>query len=136
MKQTLTQNCESTSPNTEKNLFIIYASAIGLGTVHVQADDRGQMQIITYTSRNFTKSEQKLAMICRELTAIVYAVENYELLIIGSKHPIRVLTDHISILSQFDRESNIYPQFPGTKLLLHVFQNFFFLDAGTYTLLS
>ena len=62
---------------------MVDASAIEVGTVLVQPDDRRQMQGIYYKSRFFAKSEQKLAVICRELTVIVYAFENYENLIIG-----------------------------------------------------
>ena len=73
---------------------MVDASAISVGTVFVQGDDEDQMQI---TSCNFcilTGSERKIAIIYRELTPIVHAPEICEFLILGSKHPITVFTDH------------------------------------------
>ena len=72
---------------------IVDASAIGVGTVLVQTDDKGQLQDISYNWRFFT-FEQKIAKIYRDLTAIVYAFEIYNCLTIGSKHPITILRDH------------------------------------------
>ena len=54
---------------------MVDASVIRVGTVLVQSDDKRQMQDISYYSRRFTESEQKIAVIFRELTAIVYALE-------------------------------------------------------------
>ena len=105
VKNTLTKNCELTLPNTKNPFFIMVdASAAGMGTVLAQADNNGQMQIISYNSRLFTESEQKIAIIYRELSAIVYALEIYEFIIIGSKHPITIFTDHKPILSLFARK--------------------------------
>ena len=56
---------------------MVDASAIGVGIVYVHVEDKGQMQDIYYNSRIFTESDQKNAMIYRELTAIVYALEVY-----------------------------------------------------------
>ena len=55
----------------------------------------------------FTESEQKLALIYRELTATVYALEVYEFLKIGFKHPIEFFRDHKPILSPFAGKGNI-----------------------------
>ena len=91
--------------------------AIVVGTVLVQADNKGQMQSISYNLRLFTESEQKLALIYRELTATVYALEVYEFLIIGSKHPIEFSRDHKPILSPFAGKANINARFLRYKIV-------------------
>ena len=102
---------------------MVDASALGVGTVLMQADDKGQMQLISYKSSFFTEGEQKAAVIYRELIAIVYAVEIYDFLINGSKHPITFFTDHKPILSLFARKDKKIPEFSDTKQFSHAFQN-------------
>ena len=68
VKQTLTKICKLKKPNTYNLFFIlIRASAIGIRSVNVQADDKGQMQIISFISRLSIESEQKVAVIYREV---------------------------------------------------------------------
>ena len=38
---------------------MVDAYAIGVGTVSVQADEKDQMQVVSYSSRIFTECEQK-----------------------------------------------------------------------------
>ena len=52
-------------------------------------------------------------MIYRELTAIVYALQNYEFLTSRSKHPITIFTDHKPILNLFAEN----PTSPSQDLL-------------------
>ena len=83
---------------------MVDASSIGVGTVLFQADGKEQMQLMSCNSRLFNESEQKVAILCREITAIVYALEIYEFLIISSNHPITIFTDQKPILSLFARK--------------------------------
>ena len=96
---------------------MVDASAIEGGTVLVQTDGKGQMQVISYNLRIFTESEQKLAVIYRELSAIVYTLEIYEILIIGSKHPITILTDHKPILTLVTRKGNRNTRFSRYQIV-------------------
>ena len=59
------------------------------------------MKVISYNSRIFTTQEQKLSTLDRELLGIVYALQVYEFLIIGSPHPIILFTDHKTIITLF-----------------------------------
>ena len=86
-------------------------------------EDKGQLQDIYYNSRIFTESDQKNAVIYREITAIVYALEVHEILIIDTEHPIINLRDHKPIASFFARKDIMYPHVSGSKLFSHAFQN-------------
>ena len=134
IKQTLTQKCELTLTITQNTIFnLVDASAIGVGTVIVQDDDKGQMKFISYNSSFFTEPEQKIPVIYRKLSVIGYALEIYYFTIIGSKHPITTFTDRKQVLSLNARKSNINPHFSGPKLLSHDFQNLlFFGDRDKY----
>ena len=119
VKRKLTQKFELTLPNTKNFFFILVdASGLGVGTVVIQADDKGQMQLISYKSNVFTESEQKTAVIYRELIAIVYAVEFYDFLIKSSKHSITFFTDHKPILSVLARKGSKNPRFSRYQTVL------------------
>ena len=75
------------------------------------------MQVKSYNSHNLIEKEQKNALMHRKLTATLYSLEIYDFLIIGSKHPITIFTDHEPILSLFARRGNKNPR---------VFTNHFF----------
>ena len=90
---------------------MVDASATGVGSVLVQAENKGQMQVISFISRIFNESDQKFAVIFIELTAIDCAVEIYEFLIIGSMHAITIFAEYKPILSLFFQKSIIYHQF-------------------------
>ena len=49
-------------------------------------NEDSKMRIISYTSRILSTQEQKLSTLDRELLAIVYALQIYEFIIIGSSH--------------------------------------------------
>ena len=115
---------------------MVDASALGIGTVLDQVNDKGQMQVISYKSRIFTGSEQNLAVFYKEFTAVVFELEIYEVLIIGSKHPITIFTDHKPIISLFPRKSNINLQFFRYQILFTCFPKRFFFGHRNKFLLS
>ena len=65
------------------------------------------MTVISYNSRIFNTQEQKLSTLDRELLAIVYALQIYEFLIIGSPHPFYIFTDHKHLLHCFAKKGNL-----------------------------
>ena len=69
------------------------------------------MRFISYNSRILNTHEQKLSTLYRELLAIVYALQIYEFLIIGSPHPIDIFTDHQPLLHCFAKTGNLSPRF-------------------------
>ena len=56
-----------------------------------------------YNSRIPNPQEQKHSTSDRELLGIGHALQVYELLIIGSAHPIHVFTDHERLLHCFKK---------------------------------
>ena len=78
-----------------------------------------QLQVISYLSCSFTEGEQKFAVIFREITAIVYALEICESLLNGSKHPITFFTDQKPILSLYARKGNVSHRFFRYQFFFH-----------------
>ena len=101
----MTAETELTIPNTKHPFFItVDASLVGLGAVLFQMNDVSKMRVIPYNSRILNTQEQKLLTLDRELLAIVYALQIYEFIIIGSPHPINIFTDHKPLLHCFAKK--------------------------------
>ena len=79
------------------------------------------MRVISYNSRILNTQEQKLSTLDRELLAIVYALQIYEFLIIGSSHPILIFTDHKPLLHCFAKKGNLSPRFYRAQMQLTKF---------------
>ena len=132
-KHSLTKDAELAIPNTTHPFYItVDASLIGLGAVLFQPNSQNKMQIISYNSRILTTQEQKLSTYDRELCAITFALSQYEFIIIGSKFPITVFTDHNPILFLFTRKGNLTPRQYKAQMLLTKFSNLQIIHtAGT-----
>ena len=74
--------------------------------------------VISYNSRILNTKEQKLSTLDRELLAIVYALQIYEILIVGSPHPIHIFTDHKPLLHCFAKKVNLSPRFCRAQMQL------------------
>ena len=79
------------------------------------------MEVISYTSRILNTQQQKVSTLDRELLAVVYALQIYEVLIIGSPHPICIFTDHKPLLHCFAKIGNLSPGFYGAQMQLTKF---------------
>ena len=107
----MTAETELTIPNTKHPFFItVDASLVSLGAVLFQMNEK-KMRVISYNLRILNTQEQKLSTLDRELLAIVYALQIYEFLIIGSLHPIYIFTDHKPLLHCFAKKGNLSPRF-------------------------
>ena len=133
IKLSLSKDAELAIPNTTQPFYItVDASLIGLGVVLFQPNSKNKMQIISYNSRILTTQEQKLSTYDRELCAITFALSQYEFIIIGSKFPITVFTDHNPILFLFTRKGNPTPRQYKAQMLLTKFSNLQIIHtAGT-----
>ena len=110
-KLSLSKDAELAIPNTTHPFFItVDASLIGLGAVLFQPNSNNKMQVISYNSRILTTQEQKLSTYDRELFAFTFALSQYEFIVIGSKLPLTIFTDHNPILSLFTRKGNLTPR--------------------------
>ena len=125
VKNSMTAETELTIPNTKHPFFItVDASLAGLGAVLFQMNEKNKMRVNSYISQILNTQEQKLSTLNRELLAIVYALQIYEILIIGSPHPIYIFTDHIPSLHCFARKGNLSPRFYRAQMQLTKFSNF------------
>ena len=97
------------------------ASLIGLGAVLFQLNEENKMKVILYNSRILNPQEQKLSTLDRELLGIVHALQIYEFLIIGSRHPIHIFTDHKPLLHCFTKKGNLSPRFYRAQMQLTKF---------------
>ena len=79
------------------------------------------MKVISYNSRIPNPQEQKLSTIDRELIGIVHALQIYELIIIGSPHPIQIFKYHKPLLHCFTKKGNLSPRFYRAQLQLTKF---------------
>ena len=122
VKNAMTADTELTIPITKHPFFItVDASLVGLGAVLFQMNETNKMKVISYNSRILNTQEQKLSTSDRELLAIVFALQIYEFLTIGSPHPIYIFTDHKPLLHCFAKKGNLSPRFYRAQMHLTKF---------------
>ena len=125
VKNSLTPDTELTIPNTKHPFFTtVEASLVGLGAVLFQMNKENKMKVISYNSRILNTQEQKGSTLDRELLAIVYALQIYEFLNIGSPHPIYIFTDHKPLLHCFAKKGISGPRFYRAQMQLTKFSKF------------
>ena len=111
-------------------LFItVDASLIGLGAVLFHLNEQNKKKVMLYNSRILNPQEQKFSTLDRELLGIVYALQNYEFLIIGSPHPIHIFTDHKPLLHCFTKNGNLSPRFYRAQMQLTKFSKLKFIHT-------
>ena len=82
-----------------------------------------KMNLISTNSRLFTQTELRLSTLMIECTAIIYTLTEYEFLILGSKLPTVLFTDHIPIIFLFTQKSNPNHKVYRFQLILMKFPN-------------
>ena len=83
------------------------ASNFGIGAALLQTNSgTNKMNLISANFRLFTQAELRLSTLMRECTAIIYTLTEYEFLMLGSKHPTVLFTDHKPIIFLFTQKSN------------------------------
>ena len=118
----MTADTELTIPNTKHPFFItVDASLVGLGAVLFQMNETNKKKDISHNSSILNTQEQKLSTLDRELLAIVYALQIYEFLTIGSPHPIHIFTDHKPLLHCSAKKGNLSPRFYRAQMQLTKF---------------
>ena len=101
------------------------ASKFGIGASLLQSHTgTNKMNLISANSRLFTQAELRLSTLMRECTAIIYTITEYEFLILGSKHPTVLFTDHKPSIFLFTQKSNPNHRVYRLQLTLMKFPNF------------
>ena len=99
-----------------------HASSIGVGSILVQDFPTGK-RIVLFNSRVYTKDEQEMSTIARELCGVISALQTNEHYIIGSPHPVYLYTDHKALLYLWRRRGQISHRFFRYQLVISQFQN-------------
>ena len=103
----LSKDAELAIPNTTHRFYTsVDASLFALCAIIFQPNADNKNQVMSYNSRILTAQEQKLSTFDREFYAMTFALSQYEFLIIISKIPITVYTDHDVLLFIFTCKGN------------------------------
>ena len=95
-------------PNPEYQFHIhVDFSSIGTRSIIVQEFPSGK-RIYSFNHRVLTKDKQKMSTLHRELCGIIYALQTYEHLFIGSPHPTKILCDHKPLLYLWARKRRLF----------------------------
>ena len=125
IKKLLTEQISNTIPDSNQPFYAMCdASNFGIGAALLQSHNgTNKMNLISANSRLFTQAELRLSTLMRECTAIIYTLTEYEFLILGSKHPTVLFTDHKPIIFLFTQKSNPNHRVYRFKLILMKFPN-------------
>ena len=96
IKKLLTKQISNTIPDPNQPFHgICYASNFGIEAALLQSHTGTEkMNLISAISGLFTQAEIRLSTLMRYCTAIIYTLTEYEFMILGSKHPTVLFTDH------------------------------------------
>ena len=125
IKKLLTEQISNTIPDPNQPFYAMCdASNFGIGAALLQSHNgTNKMNLISANSRLFTQAELRLSTLMRECTAIIYTLTEYEFLILGSKHPTVLFTDHKPIIFLFTQKSNPNHRVYRFQLVLMKFPN-------------
>ena len=125
IKKLLTEQISNTIPDPNQPFYAMCdASNFGIGAALLQSHSGTiKMNLISANSRLFTQTELRLSTLMRERTAIVYTLTEHEFLILGSKHPTVLFTDHKPIIFLFTQKPNPNHRVYRFQLILMKFPN-------------
>ena len=125
IKKLLTEEISNTILDPNQLFYAMSdASNFGIGAALLQSQGgTNKMNLISANSRFFTQAELRLSTLMRECTAIIYTLTEYEFLILGSKHPTVLFTDHKPIIFLFTQNSNPNHRVYRFQIILMKFPN-------------
>jgi hypothetical protein len=92
--------------HTKEFILEVDASQYALGAVLSQKNDKGRNQPVGYFSKTLIPAERNYDVYDRELLAIVRSLQHWRHLLMGTTHPIVILTDHKG-LTKYREPQNI-----------------------------
>ena len=125
IKKLLTGQILITIPDPNQPFYAMCdASNFGIGAALLQSHNvTNKMNLRSANCRLFTQAELRLSTRMRECTAIIHTLTEYEFLILGSKHPTVLFTDHKPIIFHFTQKSNPNHRIYRLHLILMKFPN-------------
>ena len=108
IKTLLTEQLSNTIPDPDQQFYAMCdASNFGIGAALLHSHNgTNKRNLISASSRLFTQAEFRLSALLRECTAIIYTLTEYEFLVLGSKHPTILFTDHKPTIFLFTQKLN------------------------------
>ena len=108
IKKLLTEQILNTMPDPNQPFSAMcIVLNFGIGAALLQSHSgTNKMNLISANSRLFTQAELRVSTLMRECTGIIYTLTEFEFLILGSKHPTILFTDHKPIIFLFTQKSN------------------------------
>ncbi|GFN78652.1 Gag-Pol protein [Plakobranchus ocellatus] len=100
IKTSLTNNVSYFNPNLQTEL-VVDANPVGLGCLLTQKDSDKKVRVIACASRALTPVKQRYSQIEREVLAIIWATEHFNLYMFGTDFCI--ITDHKPLETIFTR---------------------------------
>ena len=82
-----------------------------------------KLKLVSAISRLFTPIEMRLSTLIRGCSAIIFALTEYEFLLIGLNHPIVLFTDHKTIIYLFTQKNKPNHRVYRFQLILMKFPN-------------
>ena len=124
-KKLLSEQISNTIPDPNQPFYAMCdASNFGIGAALLQSHNgTNKMNLTSANSRLFFQAEQRLSTLMRECTAIIYTLTEYEFLILGSKHPTVLFTDHKPNIFLFTQKSNPNHRVYRFQLIVMKFPN-------------
>ena len=121
----LIEQISSPNPDPDQPISIMCdTSNFGTRAAFLQSHSgANKMNLISANSRLFTQAELRLSTLMRECTAIIYTLRAYEFLILVSKHPTFLFTDHKSIIFLSTQNSNPNHRVYRFQVILMKFTN-------------
>ena len=111
MKDRFSEETILVVPNPKYPFHIhVDTSSIGTGSILAQ-EFHSRKRIVSFNSRMFTKDEQKISTLHRELCGIISTLQTYEHFIISSPHPIKFFCDHKPLLYLWARKGRLSHRF-------------------------
>ena len=125
IKKLLTEQISNTIPFPNRPFYAMCdASNFGIGTALIQSlSGTNKKNLILANFRLFTQAELRLSTLMRECTAIMYTLTENEILIVRSKHPTVLFTDHKPIIFLITEKSNPNHRYYRFQLILMKFPN-------------
>lgn len=75
-------------------------SGIG-GVIYLESNDKSKANVVGFCSRSLTKREKNLTTTEKEILGVLYCLQTWHHLILGSPHPTIIVTDHSAIVWLF-----------------------------------
>ena len=125
IKKLFTEQISNTIPDPNQPFYAMCDALIfGIAAAFLQSHSgTNKMNLISANSRLITQPQLRLSNLMRECTAIIYTLTEYEFLILGSKNPTVLFTDHKPIIFLFTQKSNPIHRLYRFHLILMNFPN-------------